>query len=93
MKNDKGMHSSRRTNFLLKELENPLARKLNNRKKLIQKCISKLYPESLEGIPDEKLQRILSDAISLDRKARSETEGEETKKKLIASQKWQIENL
>jgi len=93
MKSDKGVHNTRRTNILLKELENPLARLLKNRKKLIQKCISKLYPESLDGIPDEKLQRILSDAISLDRKARSETEEEEKEEKQILSEQWVIDNL
>jgi len=93
MKSDKGHHNTRRTNILLKELENPLARKLKNRKKLIQKCISKLYPESLEGIPEEKLERILADAISLDRKARKATQDEEVEEKKILSQQWQLDNL
>lgn len=93
MKSDKGHHNSRRTNVLLKELENPLARKVKNRYKLIRNVLIELYPDTLEEVLNDKLERIIFDAIALDRKARLETEEEEVEEKQILAQEWVINNL
>lgn len=93
MKSDKGHHNTRRNNILLKELENPLARKIKNRYKLIRNVLKQMYPDSLENIPNDKLENIIFDAISLDRKARKETEEEEVEEKQILSEQWIINNL
>ena len=93
MKSSKGHHNSRRNNILLKELENPLARKVKNRYKLLANCTKKLFPQTLEKVHTDKLADIIFDAISLDRKARKETENEEVEQKQILSEQWQLDNL
>lgn len=67
-------------------LNNPEAKKVENRYRLIRKVLMEVYPKTLSEIPKETLMEILKDADYIGRQARLFNEGnqKELKEQLMA---------
>ena len=72
--------------------EFPEAKLVANRYKTLRKLPSDRFPE-LREIEKERLYEILFDTITLDRKIRLWTQGEEKEKKQLLSDQYVVDNI
>jgi hypothetical protein len=92
MKRDKEKANRRR--FLLKcVLENPQARKVENKYKTIASVVVRMMPLLQEKLTPQQIISLCENIPAIDRELRRMTQEEQQEEKLILSQQWQLTNL
>jgi hypothetical protein len=92
MKRDKEKANRRR--FILKTiLQNPEARKVENKYKTIASVLVKMMPLLPEKLTPTQIISLCENIPAIDRELRRQTQGEQEEQKLILSQQWQLNNL